>query len=84
MRNTPTKERKEEFKQLKKTLPVTWARLFILKKYGTVAKKILADIDRIENAKRGKVALSKNELEIIKQLSFKQSKESKNTAEALP
>lgn len=69
MKISAASERKQEFKELKKSLPVKWARLFILKKHGNIAKLILADIDRIENAKRGKVALSKSEIELIKKLS---------------
>lgn len=69
MKISAASERKQEFKELKKSLPVKWARLFILKKHGSIAKLILADIDRIENAKRGKVALSKSEIELIKKLS---------------
>lgn len=84
---TAIQERKEEFQVLILTLPKSWTKTFMIKKYGKKAKQIMADLYRIENARCGKVALTRAELNTIKKLVQEDNSEvsdDSNTAEVMP
>lgn len=85
-RKTAIDDRKDEFKNLINILPKSWTKALMIKKYGKKAELIMSDLHRFENARYGKAALTRAELNTIKKLIEDNSevRDDLNTAEVMP